>query len=66
MTGDQATLFDTGEYWRHPRLWPPADETVMTEDQAAELLWPGMTSTRDWNDTTATQEPATWGMEAMR
>ena len=59
------SLFDTGEYWRHPGLWPPADETVMTEDQAAELLWPGITSTRDWNDTASVEGPA-WGMEAMR
>ncbi len=38
------TLFDTGDYWRHPGLWPGADETVMTDDQAAELLWPGITT----------------------
>ena len=39
------TLFDTGDYWRHPGLWPAADDTVMSEDQAAELLWPGITDT---------------------
>ena len=59
------TLFDTGDYWRHPGLWPGADETVMSEDQAAELLWPGITSGREWSETTAAEGPAEWGMEAM-
>ena len=58
------TLFDTGDYWRHPGLWPPADDTVMTDDQAAELLWPGITHT-DWNETTGAEGPAEWDTEAM-
>ena len=59
------TLFDTGDYWRHPGLWPPADDTVMTDDQAAELLWPGITQTTDWNDGAAGEGPAEWGTEAL-
>ena len=59
------TLFDTGDYWRHPGLWPGADETVMSEDQAAELLWPGLTSGKEWSETTAAEGPAAWGMEAL-
>ena len=59
------TLFDTGEYWRHPGLWPAADETVMSDDQAAELLWPGITAAKDWNEIAAAEGPAEWGMEAM-
>lgn len=60
------TLFDTGDYWRQPGLWPGADDTVMSEDQAAELLWPGITHTQaDWNDTAATEGPTAWGSEAM-
>jgi len=66
MSGDQTALFDTGEYWRHPGLWPPADDTVMTDDQAAELLWPGITqTTTDWNDMAAGEGPAVWGTEAL-
>ena len=59
------TLFDTGDYWRHPGLWPAADDTVMTEDQAAELLWPGITHTQaEWNDP-AGDGLAGWETEAM-
>jgi len=59
------TLFDPSDYWRHPGLWPGADESVMSEDQAAELLWSDIASTRDWNETTAAEWPAEWGTEAM-
>jgi len=59
------TLFDPSDYWRHPGLWPGADDSVMSEDQAAELLWPDITSTRDWNETTGAEVPAEWGTEAM-
>lgn len=59
------TLFDTGDYWHHPGLWPGADDTVLTDDQAAELLWPGITTTKDWNETTAADGPAGWDREAM-
>lgn len=60
------TLFDTGDYWRHPGLWPAADDSVMSEDQAAELLWTGITHTStDWNDTAATEVPTAWGTEAQ-
>jgi len=59
-------LFDTSDYWRHPGLWPPADDSVMTDDQAAELLWPGITQTAtDWNDMAAGEGPAGWGAEAL-
>lgn len=59
------TLFDTGDYWRHPALWPGADDTVMSEDQAAELLRPGITHNNDWQDTTADDGLAGWDREAM-
>ena len=59
------SLFDTGDYWQHPALWPGADDTVMTEDQAAELLWPGITSGTDWADKASGEGPGEWGMEAM-
>lgn len=61
--GFVVTLFDTGDYWRHPGLWPAADDTVMSDDQAAELLWPGITSGKEWSETTG--EAPAWGMEAM-
>ena len=59
------SLFDTGDYWRHPGLWPGADETVMTDDQAAELLWPGITSGMDWQHDVAGDGLAGWDMEAL-
>ncbi len=37
----EVALFDPGPFWRHPGLWPPADESVLSDDEAAELLWPG-------------------------
>ena len=59
------TLFDTGDYWRHPGLWPGADETVMSDDQAAELLWPGITGGNDWQESTAAEGLTGWDREAM-
>ena len=59
------TLFDTGDYWRHPGLWPGADETVMTDDQVVELLWPGITSGNDWQESTVAEGLTGWDREAM-
>jgi hypothetical protein len=37
------TLFDPSPYWLHPGLWPPAGPDVLSDDEAAELLWPSIT-----------------------
>ena len=36
-------LFDASPYWRHPALWPPAGPDVLSDDEAAEWLWPEVT-----------------------
>ncbi|MEZ5411221.1 MAG: hypothetical protein R2761_24540 [Acidimicrobiales bacterium] len=34
------TLFDTGDYWRHPALWPPVMEDDVSLDEQARWVWP--------------------------
>ena len=34
------TLFDTGDYWRHPALWPTLGEDEVSLDEQARWVWP--------------------------
>ena len=51
------SLFDPNDYNLHPVLWPPAGPGVMSDDQAADLVWPGVTSTPGQRVDT----PGLWG-----